>query len=481
MKKAFRGFIVCCIMLTGVFLFTHAEASVIFILDGSGSMWEQIEGRTKIEIAREVIYDILKSLDADENIGLVVYGHRRKGDCNDIETLIPPGKLDLVRFRQAVNSVVPKGKTPLTAAVRKAAEDLRFNEEKATVILISDGMETCNADPCAAARELEKKGIDFTVHVIGFDLAKNKGINQLQCLADSTGGEYFTARNASALRAALSRAVEKSTGAAMTGSVKVPGTACLFLAGLEDGGVSKYGDSLPKVAPVAVAVPAGAKEIHFDVSGQVGHCPGCRADWEVNPDEAYLAFGVSTLKAPINSLIGVFIGRNKSAGKGKKGSEEMPRLGEAFFIHHYNGTTRSSVKIPEAARMLYLGTMDGYGWYNNDGEYLVRYRFSSDTFSGYWETNEGNMTLQQNGNNVRGTYQQDQGRLLMTAEGLVLKGFWVEKDSDKTCSTSRDGSLHWGRAEFTFDGDYMSFKGWWSYCDSDKPFRQWTGKRIPLK
>src|SRR5690606_17536889 len=80
------------------------------------------------------------------NIGLVAYGHRSEGDCRDIETLINPGPLDRARFIDRVNSIRPKGKTPISAAVRHAAEALSYRDNPATVVLISDGVETCNAD-----------------------------------------------------------------------------------------------------------------------------------------------------------------------------------------------------------------------------------------------------------------------------------------------------------------------------------------------
>ena len=128
------------------------KGSAMLILDASGSMWGQIKGKTKIEIAREVIGDLLQNWDTSMPLGLSTYGHRRKGDCNDIETLIPVGQADPKSIIKAIHAISPKGKTPLSEAVRRAAEELRYSEERATVILISDGVETCNADPCGRSR-----------------------------------------------------------------------------------------------------------------------------------------------------------------------------------------------------------------------------------------------------------------------------------------------------------------------------------------
>ena len=81
------------------------------------------------------------------------------------------------------------GKTPLSAAVKQAAEALKYTEDKATVILITDGLETCEADPCALGKELEQSGVDFTAHVVGFGLTAEEG-KQVACLAENTGGKY---------------------------------------------------------------------------------------------------------------------------------------------------------------------------------------------------------------------------------------------------------------------------------------------------
>ncbi len=180
----------------------------ILVLDASGSMWGQIDGITKIEIAREVVGNLLEELPAENELGLTVYGHRRKGDCSDIETLIAPAAGQNAAIAAAVNAVNPRGKTPMTAAVVAAAEALRFTEERATVILVSDGIETCEPDPCAIARTLEETGVDFTAHVVGFDVSDPEALAQMQCLADETGGTFTTAANAEELTEALSVVAE---------------------------------------------------------------------------------------------------------------------------------------------------------------------------------------------------------------------------------------------------------------------------------
>jgi Ca-activated chloride channel homolog len=180
----------------------------ILVLDASGSMWAQIHGVSKMDIARDVVGKVLGKWKPEDDLGLVVYGHREKGSCTDIETIFPPRPLDVGAYMSPIKSLVPKGKTPMTQAVRQAAEALKYTEQKGTVILVSDGVETCEADPCAVARELEKNGIGFTVHTVGFGLDDKSAVDQLKCIAEETGGIAVLADNAEELETAMTQTVE---------------------------------------------------------------------------------------------------------------------------------------------------------------------------------------------------------------------------------------------------------------------------------
>lgn len=189
----------------------QAGENMLLVLDASGSMRGKIEGRTKVDIARATVAGVVRGWNPDNHLGLIAYGHRRKGDCADIETLIPVGALDPQAYLKTVDRLGAVGMTPLSAAVRQAAQALDWSEHKATVILVSDGEETCNLDPCAIGAELEKSGVDFTAHVIGFDVADTAHQAQLRCLARATGGRYFNARDGRELSAALQGAITAST------------------------------------------------------------------------------------------------------------------------------------------------------------------------------------------------------------------------------------------------------------------------------
>ncbi|MEE9314892.1 MAG: VWA domain-containing protein [Rhizobiaceae bacterium] len=183
-----------------------AGEKAIIVLDASGSMWGQIDGVPKIKIARDALSKVVKNTPEATELGLMAYGHRKKGVCSDIELLVKPELGTRSNILNAIRGINPKGKTPLSASVLKAAESLKYTEEKATVILITDGLETCNADPCALGRELEQSGVDFTAHVVGFDLTKEEAA-KVSCLATETGGKYIDAANADQLGEALTETV----------------------------------------------------------------------------------------------------------------------------------------------------------------------------------------------------------------------------------------------------------------------------------
>jgi Ca-activated chloride channel family protein len=181
-------------------------ARVMLILDASGSMWGQVDGKAKILIARDAVRDLTKNWDPNIAIGLMTYGHRSKSDCADIETLVEPTVGAASRVYTMTQKINPKGMTPISAAVRQAADKLKSSGQKSTIILVTDGLETCNADPCALGKSLKDSGVDLKVHIIGFNMG-NENTKSIQCLADETGGRYIKADHASELVSALNTVV----------------------------------------------------------------------------------------------------------------------------------------------------------------------------------------------------------------------------------------------------------------------------------
>jgi Ca-activated chloride channel family protein len=192
----------------------HAHASnepgnIIFILDASGSMWGQIGGVNKIVIAKEVMTQLVKDLPDGLNVGLVAYGHRQKKDCRDVETLVSLAPLDRAKLNGAIKAIQPRGMTPITFSIGRTIEDVKSINGRRTIVLVSDGKETCDGDPCELTRQLRESGIEFTLHVVGFDVDA-KTTEQLECIAEAGGGTYHGAADAEKLKSALTDVIRKA-------------------------------------------------------------------------------------------------------------------------------------------------------------------------------------------------------------------------------------------------------------------------------
>ncbi|SDU13126.1 vWA domain-containing protein [Halopseudomonas salegens] len=186
----------------------QAETAAIMVFDASGSMWNQMEGETtRIEIAREVMDEYFSKRDAAEPIGVIAYGHRKRGDCEDIETVAALGRHDPQELSRHIRTLNPQGMTPLTASMRMAFEQIPRTAEAADIILVTDGLENCSGDPCELAREMSASGINLRAHVVGFGMTEEE-IGSLSCVAEETGGQLFQTNSGDELAAALSAVSE---------------------------------------------------------------------------------------------------------------------------------------------------------------------------------------------------------------------------------------------------------------------------------
>ena len=114
-----RGALAALLLLLSSSLASAADRTMI-VLDASGSMWGQVDGRPKLEIARDTLRNVLQTVPGDMELGLMAYGHREKGSCTDIELIVPPSAGTAQAIAAAADAMQFQGKTPLTAAVRAA-------------------------------------------------------------------------------------------------------------------------------------------------------------------------------------------------------------------------------------------------------------------------------------------------------------------------------------------------------------------------
>lgn len=180
-----------------------AATNLLYIVDSSGSMWEQVDGKPKIVVAKSVLNETLSALSPETRLGLMTYGRRRAGDCADIEVLSPIGSESRAAIAARVAGLTPKGKTPIAAALVKASLLFKkFADDHNEIVLITDGAEECRGDPCAAARQLAAAGLDLHINVVGFNLQKKERA-AVECIAREGGGNYYDAQNSVGLTTAL--------------------------------------------------------------------------------------------------------------------------------------------------------------------------------------------------------------------------------------------------------------------------------------
>jgi hypothetical protein len=183
------------------------------ILDASGSMKALLGKKTRWATALDVLADVVAKLPSDFSVGLRAYGHREPSrsprTCTDSQLVVAVTKLNRDAVLAAAKKLAPRGETPLVYSILQTPTDLR-GVGGGTVILITDGEESCGGDLKAAAQKLKASGLDLTLNIVGFTLKSAPAQAQLGSLAESTGGRFYAAQSGEALaRAVLLAAVDK--------------------------------------------------------------------------------------------------------------------------------------------------------------------------------------------------------------------------------------------------------------------------------
>lgn len=205
--------------VVGAFPAAHAgdAPTAMLIVDGSGSMWARLppDGRPKIDVVRQKLATILQ-MPSSTRVGLVSFGHRRRGDCNDVELIAPP---DSPRdaLLGPLAKLNPRGPGPVTAALKVAAQALG-SSRPAQIVIVGDGADNCQQDTCAAATDFAKSTPGVAVQVIGIGIPASDQ-PRIACVAQVTGGHYYDVADATGLDAALDEATKLAILAPGTPSV----------------------------------------------------------------------------------------------------------------------------------------------------------------------------------------------------------------------------------------------------------------------
>ena len=152
------------------------KSRILFIFDGSQSMGGYWEEERKVKIARNYLIQLVDSLKKIDNVemGLRVYGHQFEvppQNCNDTKLEVPFSKKNSNKIKHTLRYIRPKGTTPIAHSLELAKKDFPDCKQcRNIIILITDGKEACEGDPCKVSRELQKEGIILKPFIIGIGL-----------------------------------------------------------------------------------------------------------------------------------------------------------------------------------------------------------------------------------------------------------------------------------------------------------------------
>ena len=211
-QKRIALFSIFLIFCNAIILFASSDITQIdLIFDASGSMWGQIDGKTKIEIAREALGSLLDEFNArkDVQLSLRVYGHLNK-ECDNSVVEIPMSENNCDAIKTKIKSIKPTGKTPIAFSLEHSISD--FNKDisgEKIIVLITDGIESCDGDICTVAQKLKDAGIVTQMHIIGFGMDENQ-LASMKCIAAPFDGKVLGAGNANELTDAFKK-ISKET------------------------------------------------------------------------------------------------------------------------------------------------------------------------------------------------------------------------------------------------------------------------------
>lgn len=187
-----------------------ADSNVLFIFDASGSMKKEIDGKRRIDVAKQAFANTVLGMPQTARTGLMVFGAQRAKDCSDIALVSPIGSQQPAELVLAMAGLEAKGETPIAEAILQGAQVLQpLQGAKNSIVLLIDGIEECKGDPCAAAAAIRDKGIDLKINIVGFTLDSEQR-SAIECMAKLTGGRYYDAANSDALVSALTEVAQNA-------------------------------------------------------------------------------------------------------------------------------------------------------------------------------------------------------------------------------------------------------------------------------
>lgn len=186
---------------------------ILFVFDASQSMYGRWQSDIKMNIARRILIKVLDSLKSMPNleVALRLYGHQYQFPpqvCNDTKLEVPFGKDNYQIIIDKLNNTLPKGTTPIAYSLEQAINDFPpCTNCRNIVVLITDGIEECDGDPCMASQKLQQGGIVLKPFIIGIGTNFEKAFDCVGIYLDASTEDDFS----QALHVVVSRVLNPTT------------------------------------------------------------------------------------------------------------------------------------------------------------------------------------------------------------------------------------------------------------------------------
>lgn len=198
-----------------LFSFCQKESEttrILFIFDASKSMFGHFGGKPKIDIAQRLLSEAVDSLKNMPNVELAlrVYGNRSpitsgNQDCEDTHLEVPFGPENVPQLKAILKTTYPKGTTPIARSLEATIDDFTpCSNCRNVVVLITDGIEACDGDPCAIARAMRKNNIFLKPFVIGLGVLEEYK-KHFYCI-----GNFYDAKDEKSFRTVLGLVLEEA-------------------------------------------------------------------------------------------------------------------------------------------------------------------------------------------------------------------------------------------------------------------------------
>ena len=203
--------IICSVLASA----QNPKTRILFVLDASNSMYSKMDQSTRITVAKRILGRLIDSMESmqDVELALRVYGHQhevREQNCKDTRLIVEFSPNNHQKIKESLKDIRPRGTTLIAYTLEQAAYDFPKDPNvRNVIILITDGLEECEGDPCAVSTALQKQGVIVRPFIIGLGLTDAFKL-QFECV-----GRFFDAETESdfkdVLNVVISQAINNTT------------------------------------------------------------------------------------------------------------------------------------------------------------------------------------------------------------------------------------------------------------------------------